>query len=253
MKIKTVLFALALCILGSSVAMAAGGGLKPPKQDWSFNGMTGTYDRAALQRGFKVYKNVCSACHGMKHLHYRNLDALGYNENQIKNIAAEYTIIDGPNDEGEMFERPAIPADKFWSPYANDKQAAAANGGALPPDLSLITKARVNGTDYLYALLTGYKEAPEGKVLLSGQYYNKYMSGNIIAMAPPLSDGVVGYEDGSPETVEQYAKDITYFLTWSADPYMEERKRMGIMVLLFLLAFAGVMYGVKKKIWADLH
>lgn len=225
----------------------------PPAQDWSFSGPFGTYDKAALQRGFLVYKQVCSACHSMKHMHYRNLEALGYDEGQIKAIASEYSVTDGPDDEGEMFERPARPSDKFKSPFLNDNQAKSANGGALPPDLSLITKARHGGADYVHGILTGYEEAPAEIRLLSGQHYNKYMAGNIIAMAAPLIEGQVAYEDGTPQTVDQYAKDVSHFLTWAADPYMEDRKRTGIKVILFLMVFAGIMYAVKRKIWADLH
>ncbi|MCD8494081.1 MAG: cytochrome c1 [Alphaproteobacteria bacterium] len=222
-------------------------------QDWSFNGPFGTYDRAALQRGFMVYRQVCSACHAMKHLHYRDLEALGYDEGQIKTIAADVTVQDGPDDEGEMFDRPGRPSDPFKSPFANEKQAKASNGGALPPDLSLITKARHGGADYVFGILTGFEEPPAEVTLLPGQHYNKTMPGHIIAMAPPLQDGQVSYEDGSAQTVEQYAKDVGQFLTWAADPYLEERKRTGVKVILFLLAFAGIMYAVKRKIWADLH
>ncbi len=250
---KKFLSILVILIVFPSMAMAAGGGPAPEKKDWHFDGINGTYDRAALQRGFKVYKNVCSACHSMKQLYYRNLEALGYDENQVKNIAAEYTVTDGPDDEGEMYERPAIPSDRFFSPYANEAQAKAANNGAYPPDFSLIAKARKYGPDYLYALLTGYDDAPADVTLMDGQYWNKYMPGHIIAMAPPLSDGIVAYEDGSDETVSQYAKDVSEFLMWAADPHMEERKQTGIKVILFLLAFAGVMYAYKKKIWSDVH
>lgn len=235
------------------MAQAAGDAPHPPAQDWSFSGPLGTYDRAALQRGFLVYRQVCSACHSMKHLSYRNLEGLGYDEAQIKAIAGEYSVMDGPDDEGEMFERPARPSDKFKAPYANDSQAKAGNGGALPPDLSLITKARHGGANYVYGIMTGYEEPPEHVQLLQGQNYNKYMPGHIIAMAKPLTDDQISYEDGSPQTVEQYAKDVAHFLTWAADPYMEDRKRGGIKVVLFLLIFAGIMYAVKRKIWADAH
>jgi ubiquinol-cytochrome c reductase cytochrome c1 subunit len=220
-------------------------------QEWSFQGPFGTFDRGALQRGFQVYSQVCSACHSMKHLSYRNLSALGYNAEEIKAIAAEYTIVDGPDDEGEMFERPMKPSDKFKNPYENDNQGRYANNGALPPDLSLITKARAGGADYVYGLLTGYEEAPEGETVAEGQYWNNVISGNKIAMAPPLSDEIVGYEDDTPATMEQYARDVATFLTWAAEPEMEERKRTGIKVILFLLAFTGIMYAVKKKIWAN--
>ena len=242
-----------LSTAGVSGTQAAGGGAPPPDVKWHFGGPFGTYDRGALQRGFKVYKSVCAACHGMDRVYYRNLEALGYNENQIKNIAAEYSVTDGPNDEGEMFERLARPSDAIKNPYPNENAAKYANNGALPPDLSLITKARANGSNYVYGLLTGYQDAPEGKTLLSGQYWNKYMPGNIIAMASPLSDGIVAYEDGTPETVDQYAKDVTEYLTWAADPSMETRKQYGIKVLFFLIVFAGLMYAVKRRIWADMH
>lgn len=248
---KTLLTALTVLMIGFALPVfAAGDAESPPHQHWHFNGLTGTYDRAALQRGLKVYREVCSACHSLKRVAFRNLADLGYSEAQIKNIAAEYTVIDGPDEEGEMYERAGIPSDYFPSPYPNDNAAKAANG-AMPPDLSLITKARVHGPDYIYALLTGYEEAPHGHELLDGQHWNKYMPGHVIAMAAPLSDEQVAYEDGSPLTVEQYAKDVTEFLAWAAEPEMEERKALGINVLIFLTVFAFVMYGVKKKIWAD--
>ena len=247
------------CFVISAVpSLAAGGGETPPKQEWSFKGpfnMTfGTYERDELQRGYKVYRQVCAACHGMDLISYRNLADLGYNEAEVKAIAAEYTIMDGPNDEGEMFDRPGIPADRFVNPYPNAQAAKYANNGAYPPDLSLIAKARPYGADYIYALLAkGYVEPPEGKTLLDGQHYNKYMAGNVIAMASPLSDGLVAYEDGSKETVSQFAHDVSAFLMWAAEPKLEDRTRMGYRVILFLIVFAGVMYAVKKKIWSDLH
>ncbi len=236
-------------------AAAAGAHHAPalPKQDWSFNGPFGTYDRAALQRGFQVYKQVCAACHSMKRVAYRNLSALGYTEGQIKAIAAEYSVIDGPDDEGEMFERPAKPSDKFKSPYTNDNQAKASNNGALPPDLSLIVKARVGGADYVHALMTGYEDAPEGVEMASTQHWNKYFTGNKISMPAPLAEGAVAYEDGSPTTVEQYASDVSQFLAWAAEPEMEVRKQTGIKAILFLLVFAGLMYGVKRRLWARWH
>ncbi len=246
---KIALLTLAVLTVAPATVYAAGASEPLPHQHWHFSGMFGQYDKAAMQRGLKVYREVCSACHSLDRVNYRNLTALGYTEDQVKNIAAEYTVIDGPDDEGEMFERPARPSDAFVSPYANDKQAVAANG-ALPPDLSLMTKARHHGSDYVYGILTGYEtghhDVPEGKS------WNKYFPGHIITMAPPLSDGMIAYEDGTPETLEQYAADVVNFLTWAADPHMEERKRTGIKVIFFLLAFAGVMYAYKKKIWADL-
>ena len=232
---KIILTSAAIVVFGVSGAQASqSSGVKEIVDiPFSFEGPLGTYDKAALQRGLMVYRNVCSACHSLKRVAYRNLEALGYSEDQIKTIAGEYTVMDGPNDEGEMFERPARPSDRFKSPFANEKAAAAANGGALPPDLSLITKARHGGADYVYSLLTGYAEPPHGMEIAEGKHYNKAMDGNVIAMAAPLSDGAVAYEDGTPQIVSQYAKDVATFLTWAAEPEMEHRKQMGVKVLLF--------------------
>lgn len=252
MKTRFLLFVAVLILMPLSSAFAAGDAEKAPKQDWHFSGLTGTYDRGALQRGYKVYREVCAACHAMKRVHFRNLEALGYSEGQIKNIASEYTVIDGPDSDGEMFERPARASDAFPSPFPNKEAAIAANG-AYPPDLSLITKARHDGVNYLYALLTGYEEPPEGKEIAEGKHWNKYYPGHIITMAAPLADEQIAYEDESPQTVEQYSKDVTEFLAWAAQPELEERKRMGIKVIIFLLVFAGIMYRVKKKIWKDVH
>lgn len=244
---------LPLLFLAAPQAQAAGDQKAAPHQHWHFSGPFGTYDRDALQRGYLVYRQVCSACHAMKRVSFRNLEDMGYDEAQIKAIASEYTVIDGPDETGEMFDRPARPSDYFPSPFPNKNAAKASNGGAYPPDLSLITKARHHGADYIYALLTGYEEPPADAHLLDGQYYNPYMAGHVIAMAPPLSDGMVAYSDDSPMTVEQYSKDVAEFLTWAAEPEMEHRKKLGLQVLLFLAAFAAVMYGIKKKIWADVH
>lgn len=248
---KIALLTLALTLL-SGQSLAAGDAEPAPHQHWHFSGYTGTYDQAAMQRGLKVYREVCSACHSLKRVYFRNLEDLGYDEAQIKNIAAEYTVTDGPDSEGEMFERAGRPSDHFPSPYPN-KQAAIAVNGAEPPDLSLMTKARHHGPDYVYALLTGYSHDTHGVDVPEGKHYNQYFPGHVISMAPPLSDGQVAYEDGSPETLEQYAYDVVNFLTWAADPYMAERKRTGIKVVLFLLIFAGIMLAYKKKIWADIH
>lgn len=223
------------------------------KQDWSFDGIFGTYDRAALQRGFKVYKEVCAACHSMSRLAYRNLSELGYNEGEIKAIAADVSITDGPDDEGEMFERPGRPSDRFKAPYANVQAAKSVNNGAYPPDLSLIAKARHGGADYIHALMTGYHEAPADRELLAGQYWNVAMAGNVISMPPPLTEGQVAYDDGSAQTLDQYSRDVSAFLTWAAEPKMEIRKRTGVKVFLFLLVFTAVMYAVKRKIWSNLH
>ncbi len=249
----TRILALLILFLLSAPAYAAGGGEKPKNQIWPWEGAFGTYDRASLQRGFQVYKQVCSACHGMDRIAYRNLADLGYNEAEIKAIAAEYLITDGPNEEGEMFERPGRPSDTFKNPYPNANAAKAVNNGALPVDLSLIIKARSGGADYLYALLTGYGEAPHGHEVPEGKYWNAYFSGNVIAMPPPLTDGIVTYADGSPETASQYAYDVAQFLKWASDPYLEEQKRTGMKVLLFLVVFAAIMYAAKRKVWSDLH
>jgi ubiquinol-cytochrome c reductase cytochrome c1 subunit len=243
----------ALCMAAPVNAFAAEGAVHPPEQKWSFDGPFGTYDRAALQRGFKVYREVCAACHSMDRLHYRDLAGLGYDESQIKAIAGEYTFTDGPNDEGDMFDRPGRPGDKFKNPFPNRASAMYANNGAFPPDMSLLAKARHGGADYIYAILTGYKDAPAGHELLQGQYWNEYMPGHVLAMAPPLQDGMVAYDDGTEGTVAQYSSDVSHFLTWAAEPHMEKRKQTGVMALLFLLALTGIMYAVKRKIWSAQH
>jgi ubiquinol-cytochrome c reductase cytochrome c1 subunit len=225
----------------------------PPHQKWSFNGVFGTYDRAALQRGFQVYKEVCAACHAVKHLYYRDLAELGYGEDSIKGIAAQVQVTDGPNDQGEMFQRPGRPSDPMARPFANDQAARAANNGALPPDLSLITKAREGGSDYIYALLTGFKDAPQGVKLNPNMYYNEYFAGHQIAMPPPLNPDQVKYADGTASTVPQMAHDVVNFLSWAAEPNLDERHRMGFNVILFLLIASGVFYAAKRKIWARVH
>ena len=238
--------------LQAGAALAAEG-KELPERDWSFSGIFGQFDRGAMQRGLQVYREVCSGCHGLRFIAFRNLAALGYGEDEIKAIAADYSIVDGPNEEGEMFERPGRPPDRFPSPFPNDKAAAANNNGAVPPDLSLIVKARTGGADYVHGLLTGYAEPPEGLEILEGQNYNLYFPGNVTAMAPPLFEDAVEYGDGTPATVERMATDVATFLAWTAEPEMEERKSMGIGVMLFLLVFTGVLYAVKRKVWADLH
>ena len=227
---------------------------RPAEQVWSFSGLFGTFDRAAAKRGFQVYTEVCSGCHSLNLLSYRHLAGIDFSKDEIKAIAAEVDVADGPNDEGDMFERSGLPSDRFVSPYPNDKAAAASNNGKMPPDLSLITKARKNGSDYLYALLTGYsEETPDGIEVPEAGYYNKYYPGNIIAMAEPLDEDSVEYEDGTKATKEQLAHDVTTFLAWAAEPEMEARKRMGIKVLIFLLVLTGMLFVVKRKIWEDQH
>ena len=247
---------------------------QPPRQKWSFAGPFGKFDRGELQRGFKVYKEVCATCHGLSYVAFRNLaepGGPGYSAAQAAAVAAEYKIKDGPNDQGEMFERPGRPADRFPSPFPNDQAARVANGGALPPDLSLMAKARTyergfpwfvfdiftqyqeQGPDYLVALMTGYEEAPQGFTLPAGSNYNKYFPGHAIGMPKPLNDGQVTYDDGSPQTVAQYSKDVTAFLMWAAEPHMEVRKRIGFQVFIFLIVLSGLLYFTKKKVWAAAH
>ncbi len=260
----------------TSHAIAAAPGPTPPRQAWSFEGPFGTYDDTQLQRGFKVYREVCSACHSAKKLAFRNLSQAGgpgFSEGQVKALAAEYKVKDGPDDRGEMFERTARPADRWPSPFANEQAARASNGGAYPPDFSVLAKARgyspgfpkfitdaftqeaEYGVDYLVALLTGYTDAPKDFVLQPGQYYNTHMPGNVISMAPPLQNGQVQYPKGAdgksiaPETVEQYSKDVAAFMMWMAEPHLEQRKAMGFKVMLFLVLFAGLLYFAKKRVW----
>ncbi|WP_404422303.1 cytochrome c1 [Thalassospira australica] len=246
--------AFALTALAGTGAKAAGDAPVPPSQDWSWNGLFGTYDRAQLQRGFQVYKDVCASCHSLRFIAFRNLQGIGFNEDQIKAIAADYEIEDGPNDDGDMFSRPGKPSDYFPSPFANEQAAAASNGGAIPPDLSLMTKARVAGPDYVFGLLTGYEdEAPEGFDLSEGKSYNHYFPGHQISMAPPLYDEAVEYTDGTPMTVEQHARDVVAFLNWTAQPELEARKSMGLKVILFLIVLTAMLYAVKRKIWRDIE
>jgi ubiquinol-cytochrome c reductase cytochrome c1 subunit len=224
-----------------------------PRQQWSFDGVFGTYDRASLQRGFQVYKEVCSVCHPVKHLHFRDLTDIGYSEDEVKAIAAGYQVTDGPNDEGQMYQRPGRPSDPIPGPFPNDQAARVANNGALPPDQSLIVKARPGGPDYVYGILTGYQEPPANFNLLPGMNYNEFFPGHQIAMPPPLSDNAVTFADGVPATVPQMAHDVTSFLTWAAEPRLEDRHRTGFKVTLFLVVAAGVFYAAKRKIWAPIH
>lgn len=221
-------------------------------EEWPFEGFFGTFDREAAQRGYKVYKEVCAACHGVYNLYYRNLIDLGIPEKEVKAIAAQYTVKDGPNDEGEMFERPAKLSDKFIRPFPNEAAARAANGGAYPVDLSLIVKAREDGANYLYSLLTGYEEAPDGFKLMDGLYYNKYFPGRQLAMPAPLSEGIVEYPDGTIATIDQMSHDLVVFLQWAAEPEMERRKEMGLRVVLYLSLFTILFYYSMKKIWSRL-
>jgi ubiquinol-cytochrome c reductase cytochrome c1 subunit len=234
-------------------AKAAEEAIELPQLEWSFDGPFGTYDRHALQRGLQVYREVCSVCHSLKYVAFRNLADLGYTEDEIKAIAAEYIVTDGPNDDGDMFERPGAPSDYFPSPFPNDKAAAAANGGAAPPDLSLMAKARADGPNYVHALLVGYEEPPAEFDLAEGTNYNAYFPGHQIAMAQPLYEDSVAYADGTPASIDQMAADVSHFLMWAAEPKLEDRKGTGIKVLIFLVVFTGVLYAVKRKVWKDVH
>ncbi|MFN8830662.1 MAG: cytochrome c1 [Labrys sp. (in: a-proteobacteria)] len=265
-------FALGAVLAAASPAFAAGGHVeKPPRMEWTFAGPFGFYDDAQLQRGFKVFREVCAACHSMKKLSFRNLaepGGPGFTEEQVKALAAEYTVQDGPNEAGEMFERPGRPSDRFPSPFPNEQAARAAMGGAYPPDMSVLAKARTykvgfpgfifdiftqyqeNGVDYIHALIAeGYVDPPEGFKLAEGTNYNKFMPGNQIAMAAPLVDDQVEYTDGTPQTVDQYSRDVSAFLMWAAEPHLEARKELGFKVMIFLIVFASLLYFTKKKVW----
>jgi len=245
--------ALAFGLFAAAPAHAAGEAIAIPDRKFSFDGVFGTYDRASAQRGFQVYKEVCAACHGMRLVAYRNLRELGLTEAQVAAIASQFEIKDGPNDEGQMFERPGRPADRFRSPFPNDAAARAANNGALPPDLSVMTKARAGGADYLFALLTGYEDPPPGVTVMDGMHFNRYYPGNQIAMGAPLNPDQVDYADGTSATVEQMAHDVSTFLQWAAEPELEQRRALGVKIIIFLTILAGLTYAVKRKIWADVE
>ena len=221
--------------------------------DWSFKGITGKFDRSSLQRGYQVYTEVCASCHSMNLVSYRNLGEPGgpeFSVDQVKAIAANFEVEDGPNADGEMFTRPGRPSDKFVSPYPNVQAATAANGGAYPPDMSVLVKARKGGSDYIYSVLMGYEDPPAGFELEDGVYYNKYMDGKKIKMSNPLSEGIVTYSDGTAATEAQMAKDVTTFLTWTAEPHLETRHKMGVKVLIFLTIFSLLVYLSMKRIWS---
>lgn len=253
-RFQALLIALVVGVGLGGAARALEEAPEPPHQQWPFEGVFGTYDSAASQRGFQVYKEVCSACHAVKHLAFRNLEEIGYTEDQVKGIAAQYQVTDGPNDEGQMFQRPARPSDPIPGPFPNDQAARAANNGALPPDLSLITKAREGGPDYVYAILNGFKDAPPGFKLLEGTYYNQYFTGHQIKMPPPLTQtDQLKYADGTQATVPQMSHDVVSFLSWAAEPNLNDRHRIGFKVILFLIIATGVFYAAKRKIWSRIH
>jgi ubiquinol-cytochrome c reductase cytochrome c1 subunit len=247
--------ALPLAFAGAIASIAPGAKaqeIELPKHEWSFGGIFGTFDRAAAQRGFQIYNEVCSNCHSLKEAYYRNLSGIGLTEEQIKAVAESKTV-PTIGDDGQPAERPALPSDHFKLPFPNDKAARAANNGALPPDQSVIEKAREGGADYIDALLQGYGDPPAGMKIGDGLYYNKYFPGHQIAMPQPLQDDSVTYTDGTKATLAQEANDVTTFLTYIANPEMEQRKAMGVKIILFLAGMTCVTYAVKRKIWADVH
>ncbi len=235
---------------GAEVATDSHASPKLKKVSWAFDGITGKFDIASVQRGYQVYREVCSTCHSMNRIAFRNLQQIGFSEEQVKQLASESAVTDGPDNEGKMFIRPGLPSDRFQAPFANEKAARAANGGAFPPDLSLMSKARTHGPDYMFSLLTGYKTAPHDVNMNAGKYYNAYFPGNQISMPPPIDDDSVEYADGTPATKEQISKDIVNFLQWSAEPEMEQRKSLGVKVLVYMFILTIMFYFAKKRIWS---
>lgn len=261
---------LVLAVMGAAPAFAAGDQQDAIDIDFSFEGPFGTFDRAQLQRGYQVYTEVCASCHSMSYLYYRNLGEEGgpeFSEAQVKGMAALATVIDGPDQEGQMFERPAVPSDHIVAPFANNEEARSANGGAFPPDLSLMAKARagfhgtinqfingLGGPEYVYSLLVGYEEEYEDDGEDHGALtHNPYFPGSWIAMPQPLYDDMVEYTDGTPATLDQMSRDVSAFMMWAAEPKLEERKRIGFQVLMYLIVLAGLLYLVKRKIWANVE
>ena len=245
-----------LLFLSISKSFAAENTAKFLETDWTFKGLFGKFDRASLQRGYQVYTEVCASCHSMKYLSYRNLYEKGgpeFSREQAKIIASQFEVIDGPNNDGEMFNRPARLSDNFVGPYPNDQAATAANGGAYPPDMSVLVKARKGGADYIYSLLLGYEDPPEGISLDDGVYYNKYMAGNKIKMSNPLSEGLVTYSDGTASTEEQMAKDVVSYLAWAAEPHLEERHKIGFRAMVYLLIITVLVYFSMKKLWSRIE
>ena len=253
--IKSIFFVI-IIVLYNVNSFGAGEPVRLLNPVWSFKGFFGTFDRASLQRGYQVYSEVCSACHSMKYLSYRNLSEPGgpeFSEEQAKIIASQFEVTDGPNSDGDMYNRPARLSDNFVEPYANEQAARALNGGAYPPDMSVLVKARKGGANYIYSVLLGYDEAPSDIVLDDGVYYNTYMSGNKIKMANPLSEGLVEYIDGSTATEEQMAKDVVTFLAWAAEPHLEARHKIGFRAILYLIIITILVYFSMKKIWSRIE
>ena len=227
-------------------------GIEPPALPWSHNGPLSLFDHSSIRRGYHVYKQVCSTCHSIERIHFRELVDVAFTLDEAKAMAAEEDIRDGPNEEGDMFERPGRLTDAIPSPYENDEQARAANAGSLPPDLSLVVKARHGGADYIYALLTGYSDPPEGVKLRQGLYYNGYFPGGAIGMKPPLSDEQTDYDDGTPATISQQAKDVVTFLSWCAEPEHDQRKITGAKAMLLLGLLAASTWSMKRFRWSML-
>ncbi len=277
-RFRSTLTAWALAVSLSGVAAAAAHAQveadTPAPQHWSFSGPFGEYDAEQLQRGFKIYREVCSTCHSLKLLSFRNLadpGGPGFTEAQAAAIAATFQVTDGPNDKGQMFQRPGKISDYFPPPFANDQTARAALGGGLPPDMSDLAKARTydegfpgfifdaftmyqeQGPDYIHAILNGYTSAPSGFPLAPGTYYNKYFPGHAIHMPQPLHDGQVQYGDGTPETLDQYGRNVAAFLMWAAEPKLDQRKQLGFQVMIFLIVFTGLLYFTKKKVWREVE
>ena len=253
--IKLIIF-LTLLINFGNVRAIAENSSELLKVNWSFNNFFGKFDRASLQRGYQVYNEVCSSCHSLKYLSYRNLSEKGgpeFSEAEAKAIASNFEVIDGPDSTGEMFTRPARLSDKFTMPYLNEEEAKSANGGAYPPDMSVLVKARKGGADYVYSLLLGYEDPPADVKLEDGVYYNKYMYGNKIKMSSPLSEGIVEYSDGTNATTEQMAKDVVNFLMWTAEPHLEQRHKFGFRVIIYLLILSILVYFSMKKIWSRIE
>jgi ubiquinol-cytochrome c reductase cytochrome b/c1 subunit len=270
--LKTLAVLVALAVPGAAFAQEHSHETPPPPRlSWSFAGWFGKYDQGQLQRGLKIYKEVCAACHSMEMVSFRNLadpGGPGFTEGQVAALAAEYKIKD-LDESGQPIERDGRPADYFPSPFPNEAAAKAANGGTAPPDMSTLAKARTyergfpwfvldmivpyqeQGPDYIAALLKGYKEAPHGFKVPPGGHYNEYFPGHSIAMPPPLQDGQVTFDDGAPATLDQYSKDISAFLMWAAEPHLVARKRMGLQVMIFLLVLTGLLYFTKKKVWKE--
>ena len=253
-NIKLILFFLLIIFNTQKVFAASSSELL--KVDWSFKSFFGKYDRASLQRGYQVYNEVCASCHSLKYLSYRNLAEKGgpeFSEAEAKAIAANFEVTDGPDSTGEMFTRPARLSDKFVNPYANEEEAKSVNGGAYPPDMSVLVKARSGGADYIYSLLLGYEDPPANVKLDEGVYYNKYMYGNKIKMSAPLSDGLIEYSDGTKATKEQMSKDVVSFLMWAAEPHLEQRHKFGFRVIIYLIILSVLVYFSMKKIWSRIE